>query len=679
MWRAFRVSIIEGKEWREKGGDYVSWMSVDSERGSIYSHDGSLLATSIQFFEIRIDPAAASDRNFKADIDSLSIYLEKYADFNRSRYQWKAYLNQKREGHFLRNEMGSRNILLAKKADHDLYRKFRTFPLLKRGANGGGLIVKRLSRRTKPFKDRASRTIGLDRKNADKVGIEGYYDQALRGEESKQLMKKISGVWVPAQDLADSETKRGDDIISTIDMPVQDVVHHELEKACRKYRAKAACAVVMEVSTGKIRAISNLTKKGSRYEEVYNHAIGTLGEPGSTFKLASVLALLESGKVGLENQVDLEGGKKQFHDQWMKDSHIHGRRMETLEEAFVISSNVGIASMTDKYFGSKSKAKEYVAYLESFGLRDKTGIKLLGEPSPYIKDPEKNNTEWYGTTIPWMAHGYELMMTPLQVLNLYNAVANDGKLMRPMIVEEIIRDGKSLTHYKPEVINHEIASLHNINQVKQMMEKVVLYGTAKSIKSDKYNFAGKTGTASVNYNSVNKKNKKHNASFAGYFPAENPLYSMIVVLYEPEGEYYGSVVAAPVFRAIADQCYAIKPELYESIVAGESIASESIEKNEAGYAHDFETVLGYVDVDFQKRTDRPWVSLLPGGNRIAIEEKKMSPEVVPDVIGMGIRDAVYVLENLGMDVALSGVGKVRKQSVLPGTKLTDQRIQLYLY
>jgi len=681
MWRAFRVSVLEGKEWRDKGGDYVKWMPIESERGSIYSHDGSLLATSVQFFEIRIDPAAASDRDFKSDIDSLSIYLETYADFNRSRYQWKAYLTQKRDGYFLRGEKGSRNILLAKKADHDLYRKFRKFPLLRRGSNGGGLIINRLSRRTKPFKKLASRTIGLDRagnEELQKIGIEGYYDDVLRGEESKQLMKKISGVWVPAQDLADSEMKRGDDVVSTIDMPVQDVVHHELSKAAKKYRASSACAVLMEVKTGKIRAISNIKKINGAYEERYNYAVGKLGEPGSTFKLASVLALLESGKVVLQQEVDLEGGRKKFHDQWMEDSHIHGRRKETLEEAFVISSNVGIASMTDKYFGSKSKAKEFIAYLESFGLKEKTGIEIIGEPKPYIKDPESNSTEWYGTTIPWMAHGYELMLTPLQVLNFYNAVANDGKLMKPMMVDEIIRDGKLVTKFEPETLNHQIASQHNIDQVKQMMEKVVLYGTAKNIKSDKYNLAGKTGTASVNYNSVDEKNKKHNASFAGYFPAENPLYSMIIVLYEPKGEYYGSAVAAPVFKSIADQCYAIKPELNDPINGGESIAGESITKKEAGYSNDFETVLAYVDVDFQMRTDRPWVSLLPGNSRIALEENKMTPEVVPDVTGMGIRDAVYVLENLGMSVELSGVGKVRKQSVLPGTKLIDQRIELFL-
>jgi len=679
MWRAFTVSVIEGEEWRAQSGKYVKLFPVESERGSIYSHEGSLLATSVQFFEIRIDPAASSQKNFDKHIDNLSVALEKYADFDRSRYEWSSYLKSKRRGWYDNKEKGSRNIMLVKKADHDLYKKFRSFPLLTLGANGGGLIINRLTQREKPFKMMAARTIGLTRETADKVGLEEYYDQYLTGQKSKQLMKRISGVWVPADDFAELENKKGDDIVTTIDIQMQDIVHQELLKALHTYRAKQGCAVVMEVETGKVKAISNFSNKNGSYIEDYNHAVGKLGEPGSTFKLASVMALLESGAATPHTLVDLNGGKQKFHDQWMYDSSPHGRRNESLETVFTISSNVGIAKMTDKRFGTVSKAKDYIAYLHSFGLTNKTGIGLTGEPLPFIKDPEKNQNEWYGTTIPWMAHGYELMMTPLQVLNFYNAVANGGTLMKPLLVTEILRGDKVLQTFDPEVLLHDIASPETISAVQEMMEDVVTKGTARNIKTDKYNFAGKTGTASVNYTKTDTEKKKYNASFVGYFPAEKPKYSMIVVIYEPHQEYYGNKVAAPAFRAIADRCFALKTELQEQLKDNtEGNITASIIKKEAGYLNDFKEVLDYVEMDYQQRTDKQWVNLNPNESRIAVESKIIKPEVVPDVVGMGVRDAVYVLENLGLNVDLSGRGKVTRQSILPGTLLRDQRIELYL-
>ncbi len=678
MWRAFTVSFIEGDEWRAKSGKYVKLLPVESERGSIYSHEGDLIATSVQFFEIRIDPAASSQKNFDKHIDELSKELEKYADFNRSRYEWASYLTSKRDGWLERKEKGSRNIMLVKRADHDLYKKFRQFPLLKLGSNGGGLIINRFSQREKPFKELASRTIGLDR-DEDKVGLEEYYDQYLTGQKSEQLMKRISGVWVPADDFTELDAKKGDDIITTLDIQMQDITHQELLKAMNTYKAKEGCAIVMDVKTGMIKAMSNFSLKEGRYKEVYNHAIGKSSEPGSTFKLASVMALLESGYASPETKVDLHGGKQKFHDHWMYDSSPHGRGEESLETVFTISSNVGIASMTDKRFGTKSKAKDYIAYLESFGLRDKTGIALTGEPAPFIKDPETNNDTWYGTTIPWMAHGYELMLTPLQVLNFYNAVANGGTLMKPMLVTEILRGNEVLTEFKPEILIHDIASPQTIHAAQKMMERVVTEGTAKNIKTAKYNFAGKTGTATTNYADVNSKKKKYTASFAGYFPAEKPKYSIIVVIYEPHQEYYGSKVAAPVFRAIADRCYAIKTELQEQVKTKiEDSAIASLHDKQAGYLSDFKEVFDYVDLDYQQRTDKQWVDLNPNTVRMTVEGKLIKPKVVPNVIGMGVRDAVYVLENLGLNVDLNGRGRVMKQSILPGTALRDQRIELYL-
>jgi len=679
IWRACKVSVVEGDKWKEKIGKYVKWKDVESERGNIFSADGSLLATSVQFFEIRIDPAAASDVDFRKHVDSLSIYLEKYADTDRNRFEWKLHLIGKRDAWFNKKERGSRNVLLTRKADHDLYRKFRTFPLLKFGANRGGLIVNRFSQRAKPFKELASRTIGVDRLNAGKIGLEGFYDSHLSGDSSKIMMKWLpsSGIWVPLNDLTEIGGRKGSDIKTTIDVSIQDIVHSELLEALKYQNAKQGCAIVMDVKTGAIKAISNLSKmKDGSYAEVYNHAIGELSEPGSTFKLASVMAMLESGKVNKNSIVNLNGGKLKFYDQWMEDSHIHGKQDVTLEKAFTMSSNVGIGRLAMKTFGSKSDRAEFTGLLETFGLRNKTGVKLSGEPVPYIKDPTKDKKIWYGTTVPWMAHGYELMLTPLQILNFYNAVANDGKLMKPYMVQEIWNDLNQKSTYNPEVLDHQIASEKTIEVAKVMLEKVVTEGTAKNIKSDQFNIAGKTGTASVNYTDKDVKKKKHNGSFVGYFPAEDPLYSIIVVLYEPKKDYYGNKVAAPVFKSIAERCFALKSKLQKSLEVKK--VTNELPENGKGYARDFAEVFKYAFVNYESKGKESWVELKDVGTKVRMSKDEMKPDVVPDVRGMGVRDAVYVLENMGLAVVLNGSGKVNKQSVLPGTKISEQKIELYL-
>ena len=686
LYRVVKVSILEGAKWIEKGEQYVKWMPVEADRGNIYADDGNLLTTSLQFFEIRMDPAASSDRDFNQNIDSLSYYLAKLGYRGKSKSEWKSHLKNSRLDWKNHKRKGSRNILIKRNASHKEFKMLKKLPLFNLGQYQGGMIASRTTKRTKPFKDLASRTLGEDRENADKIGLEGYFDQYLTGDTIHKLMKRIpGGIWLPLFDPSEFEPRKGHDIQTTIDIYLQDIVHSELESAVKKYKAKAGTAVLMDVESGAIKAISNLgLDKEGNYREIYNYAIGYLSEPGSTFKLASLMALLEDNKLTLEDEVEVNGGRKRFYDQWMEDSERRNLDKTSLGHAFAISSNVGLATAVHNAYKSNDGAKDFTSRLNTFGLNTKTGIEISGEPSPFIKDPEKNKKEWYGTTLPWMAHGYELMMTPLQILNLYNTVANDGKMMKPYIVEEIRHGSKVTKKFGKRVLKERIASANTIEKAQEMLASAVEIGTGSKLKSEDYKFSGKTGTASINYASKTGEKKSHNASFAGYFPAENPEYSLIVVIYNPKGAYYGSVVAGPVFRGIADKTYALKKEMISPI----NKAITGVEENDQtlvissvgtgkGYKKDFEDLFDFLDIDYQKEEGN-WGKVSTSELNVNIQKDKILKSKVPDVRGMGLRDALYVLENLGLVVEVHGYGKVKKQTIRPGTKINGQTIEIFL-
>lgn len=698
LWRVAKISLVEGDMWRNQGGKYVKLIDVEAERGNILSEDGSLLATSNQFFEIRIDPSASKKKDFYKHVDSLSYYLSRYADEKKTPEQWSNFLKKKRRAwevkaveltkpkedrnaYLIKQAEGSRNILLAKKANYNLYEKFRKFPLLRLGANRGGFINDKFSTREKPFKSWASRTIGEDRKNAVKVGLEGYFENHLKGVTDQKLMKRIVGnVWLPIHDPTELEVKKGDDVLTTIDIDIQDIVHNELLSTVVEQEAEAGVAMVMEVETGEIKAISNFEKtKSGKYAESYNHAIGSAIEPGSTFKVATVLSLLNDGYATLDTKVDLQGGKAKFSDLWMYDSDMHGLRDVDLRTVFQKSSNVGMAKLANKAYNKNlERRKKFIANLEAFGLNQKTNIKIHGEANAYIKHPERTKKDWYGTTIPWMAHGYELRLTPIQLLTLYNTIANDGVEIKPYVVKEILRDGETIHKYKPQISKQPIASIESIKRVQELLEGTVLKGTASKLKSDKYDFAGKTGTSRVNYNSDDKV-KTYNSSFAGYFPANNPKYTCYVIVFKPKKAFYGSAVAGPVFKAIADRCFATKIDLADSVNERRDMANvKSVPNNGIGYSSDFRKVFEYVGLDYDGGRSNRWVEFSHQQERMKIQKSKIKKSEVPDVRGMGLRDAMYVLENLGMDVEAYGMGKVNKQTISPGEKIVGQKIELYL-
>ena len=486
---------------------------------------------------------------------------------------------------------------------------------------------------------------------------------------------------LPWDDLLDHEVKKGDDLHTTIDIGMQDIVHHTLESHLIKTDALKGTAIVMEVSTGAIKAISNIgkTKSGS-YAEVLNYGVGEIAEPGSTFKLATVVAMLEDGYAELDTKVNLGGGKRKFYDITMYDSKMHGIQESDLREAFEISSNVGIATLANKYYGPQNRRRQYIDRLKSFGLADKTGIEIRGEGQPYIKDPVSNQKDWSGTTIPWMSHGYELQLTPLQLLNFYNAIANDGKLMKPYLVKEIRNRHGVIKSFKPTVLKDRIASEKTVDIAQELLKGVVQRGTAKNLRSNIVSMAGKTGTTVVGY--ANKElPKKYNASFAGYFPADEPKYSMIVIVYQPKGAYYGSSVAAPVFKEIAEKFTATDLETQQLIAeinntqGGEVI---NLPGKESGHKEDFMNIFQFVDLAFKEKSKSSWVEVDPFESKMIIDRKKIKKSEVPDVRGMGARDAIYVLENLGMKVDIEGIGKVYKQSLTPGSANKGAPIKIYL-
>jgi len=423
-------------------------------------------------------------------------------------------------------------------------------------------------------------------------------------------------------------------------------------------------AIVMEVKTGAIKAIANLEKykEKQKWGEIYNHAVASLYEPGSTYKLASIMALLEDGHIELDDIIELDSGRYEFYDELLIDSGKESYETDstTIQRAFEISSNVGIAKMIDKYYNRNAKtAKQFIKRIKSFNLNSMTGIEIEGEGKPYVKEANSEEHLWSGITLPWMAMGYETMLTPLQLLNFYNAVANDGRMMKPYLVKEIQQEGETLQKFPPIVTKRQIASNSTIRAVKTLLEGVVERGTAEKLKSSRYKFAAKTGTSELNYHRLNNKasDLKHVASFAGYFPAENPIYSCIVVIKDPKvGSHYGGVLAGPVFRQIADKCFDTQPAFYNSMNTKivDRLPTAALPHNNLGYRDDFEAILTTLDMDYTTRTKNEWS------------------------VGMGLRDALYLLENKGLRVKVTGAGKVRKQSIIPGTRIRGQEIKLFL-
>jgi cell division protein FtsI (penicillin-binding protein 3) len=625
--------------------------NIEAMRGSIYASDGNLIAATIPVFEIRMEVASPniSDELFNDSVTWLALELSRtFGDYTN--WEYKQRLINARKA-------GNQFFFIRKNVTFDQLTRLKKMPILNRGKYKGGLIDIRSTRREYPYDQLARRTIGysLQPEGASgiKVGLEGYFDSYMQGLKGRQLKQQMAhGSWKPVDHPSNIEPVNGKDIVTTIDSYLQDVAHNSLLKHLRMHEAERGTVVLMEVKTGEIRAIVNLSRnqKDGSYSETYNMAVGELSEPGSTFKLASLMVAIEDGILNRVDSLEIGVGYTMYHGKEMKDVYlVDPDGWITIEESLIFSSNVAISRMIyDNYSG---RNLDFYKGLQKMFLIDKTGIEIPGEPAPFIKNPEikDNKNYWSLVTLPWMSIGYETMVTPLQLLTFYNAVANNGTMVKPMLVKKIMDGGETIKTFKPEVIRKSIASESTLKTVRGYLEATVERGTARNVRNADYKIAGKTGTSKINEGGVYIN--KYNASFVGYFPADDPRFSCIVVIYKPnKGAYYASQVAAPVFKEIADMVYASTYDI-DPMNKHEYVARKS----------EFKSPVSKVE----NRLDPKLAGLLSADEKPVFSEvEKIS--VIPDVRGLGAGDAVFLLENLGFVVKINGRGLVKKQSLNPG-------------
>ncbi|MFP5470072.1 MAG: penicillin-binding protein [Bacteroidia bacterium] len=662
VYKIFSISVVEQDKWQAKKETLILDMkTIKAPRGNIYAGDErkQALVISVPRYKVYMDMTVAKDEIYDKHIDSLSLSLSKLFP-ERNKQEWKNSLN-------IQRKKNNQFFLIKAKVRHEEVEQLKRFPIFRLGQYRGGIIIMKESKRVKPYGILANRTLGyvIDNQNDSvKVGIEGYFDKYLRGRDGKQLMKRVvGGDWKPVSTDYDIEPINGYDLYTSIDVNIQDVAESALKKQLIDQKAQRGCVIVMEVETGFIKAIANLERDtANNCYESFNMAVGRRSEPGSTMKLASLITAIEQGKVSPTDIVNANGTYR-FYNKTLKDHHEEGYGKITVQEAFEISSNVISKIINDNY---KNNPQEFIDGLKKLGLHEKTGITISGEAKPIVKDA--SDTTFSGTTIPWMSIGYEVELTPLQTLNFYNAVANNGKMMKPQIVREI-RDGEQLIKkYEPIVLREKICSDNTISIAKSMLEGVVERGTAKNVRARGFKIAGKTGTAQLAVSGVYQK--KYQASFCGYFPADKPKYSCIVVIQGPTKNIYGSIVSGSVFKEIADKVYASSIEINQ-INDSENLMAENlmpISKN--GNSYDTQKAFDYFNLSYTKpKSD--FVATEAKQNKIEIYERDYSMKMVPNVLGMGLKDALYALESRGISVQVVGNGRVVTQSVTAGALVTQ--------
>mgnify|MGYP000473182137 CR=1 FL=1 len=693
VWKTIDISYTQGEKWRARGTElYIASRPIEAERGNILAADGSLLATSIPYFDIYFDPNSTgmTEQEFNDNVDSLAHCLATYADNTYTEGGWKTHLEERRKA-------GDRYVQIKRKATFAEKDFIMQFPLFNLGQMRGGLIVHQRSERRRPFGILGQRTIGyVAREGAKPVGLESSFNQWLGGEAGKQLMfnvDKAKDIWIPVDDLTLVEPKSGDDIVTNIDINIQDATEEALLRALNYHDAEWGTAVVMEVKTGKIKSIANLGRTDEGWWEIFNYAAGQAIEPGSTFKLASMMAMLEDGYVELDDTINIERGRTQFYDDVLEDSAPESKTLDstTVRHVFEISSNVGMAKLVNKYYGKKERinrnqgAERFIQRLKDFNLHLPTGLELDGEANPYIKEAYSTESQWSGTTLPWMAIGYELRLTPLQILTFYNAVANNGTLVKPYLVSEIQRFGETTETFKPTILKRQIASDRTISLAHELLEAVVDTGTARKLKTDEYDFAGKTGTAQVGYRRTSSGSttiRGYQSSFVGYFPAKSPKYSCIVIINKPRrGGFYGADVAGPVFREIADKVFARTIDLKAPInrTLKPALASNTMPTYDSGTRADIQTVLDFLEIPYYRGGSNEIAVLQAKSDSLVVMNRTVANDkTIPNVTGMGLRDALYLMENRGLKVQVQGFGKVTRQSILPGTRARGQNVKLFL-
>lgn len=678
----YKICIIqfkEGDEWKRKAEAFNTRVfEIEAVRGNIFDVNGNLLATSLPYYEVAVDINAPSidTKLFESKVDSLGIMLAGLFK-DKTEKQYKKILRKARNS-------GDRYVVLKRNVSYKDLQTLKTFPIFKKGKRGG-LVTLQTNKRELPFKMLAARTIGMSRTGIRPVGLEGAFDSTLMGISGQRLMQKIAGdVWRPINDENEVEPKNGNDLITTLDINIQDVAETALEKTLRKNNATHGCAILMEVKTGEIKAIANLTRTGKdssnyAYSENLNYAVLNATEPGSTFKLMSLMALMDEYNVSLDEKMQVGNGEVTYYNKTIKDSHAPAEAILTMQRIFETSSNVGVAKLVMKYFSKNPQ--QYVDRLKSYHLNQKLGLSIPGESAPLIKNTKSR--DWSGVTLPQMSYGYETLLTPLQILAFYNAVANDGKMVKPRFEKAIINNGKAVKTFSTEVLAEQIAKPETIKKAKIMMEGVVQNGSGKGLNITAFKVGGKTGTAQIAQIGNRESgttvygapgNRKYQASFVGYFPADNPLYTCIVVVYNPgKGTYYGGLIAGPVFKEIAEKVYSSSLEFMQPInnkqdlltVAPTSIKSKNNEMLTASKALKLPVQTSGQEEEYVVRNTADSSKVVFQATNL---ESQLKKGIIPNLNGLSAKDALYLLENSGIHVKLMGMGSVKKQSIEAGQK-----------
>lgn len=662
------IQFVEGHKWRAKA-KVITYKDiiVTPNRGDICAADGRVLATSIPYFDLRMDLLAGgvTDSVFNANIDSLAICLSNFFK-DRSRYAYKSELTNAR-----RLAKNKRFYPVApRKVNYIELQQIKKFPLFRLGENKGGFIPVQSNKRILPHSTMAARTIGTVNEGGVAVGVEGAFDYALKGKAGLRVHQRIPGnSWVEVKSMDQIDAEDGADVVTTIDVELQDVAEAALRKQLDKHNAEHGCAILMEVATGDIKAIANLKREDDgSYSEMYNYAIGESTEPGSTMKIPTLIALLEDGQMELEDTVNTGNGKYKIYDRTIVDSKEEGHGKISVKEVFEVSSNVGVVKLVGKYY--KGRERDFIDRIYAMKLNQSLNISIPGEVAPYIKYP--GDKYWSGMSLPMMSIGYELKLTPLQILTFYNAIANNGRMVKPRLVKSLVKHGQVVQSFSPEVISSSICSRSTLRKVKEVLEGVVEQGTAMNLKNPRYKIAGKTGTAQVAKGTRGYKHGgrvSYSASFAGYFPADDPKYSCIVVVNSPSNSvYYGNLVAGPIFKEISDKVYATSPEWFREV--DDSGDFKEIPQAKSSSREALAEVLDELDIPFEKADKKAdWVTSERDSVKVELKKLNVSKKTVPNVVGMGLKDALFLLENTGLRVKFQGRGSVRSQSIQAGTKV----------
>ncbi|MCC9165684.1 penicillin-binding protein [Pontibacter harenae] len=667
FYKLTRIQFSDGEKWKKISKERrIHYQPVFATRGNIFSDNESIMATSLPFYRVAFDPTIAKAESFNAGIDSLAMLLSRFYK-DRSEDYYRRRIKNARHA-------GRRYIRLhGRQINYQDKKMMSQWPIFREGKNRGGVIFEKVEKRFKPFGILAERTIGFINEDKNGAGLEFSFNNDLAGTDGEALFERIAGGNKPVYDGTEVKPLHGYDIKTTIDINLQDVAENALYKQLMATNAEYGCVIMMEVKTGEIKAIANLGKVKGGYIEDYNYAVGNQGrtEPGSTFKLASMMAMLEHNPtISLADSIDTGNGRYRIKNTYMSDSHHGGFGKITVQQVFEKSSNIGVAKLMEQTFSTNPQA--YVDYLNKFGLGSTLGFQMEGEARPYIKNPQDRN--WYGTTLTSMGIGYETKISPLQTLAFYNAVANNGVKIQPIIVKEIRKADQVIQSFHTRVLNEKVCSDETLKKLRAMLEGVVEQGTARNIRNKDYKIAGKTGTARKVKNG--RYVREYSTSFAGYFPADNPKYSCIVIIDSPKGvNVYGGDVAAPVFKELADKAYARDLAMHQPLQARVIPERNSIPNPEAGSLDDLTLILNKIGIsNHTAGVDEEWVQVKPMQRSLKFESNAMLKGQVPDVKGMTLRDALFILGNEHLQVEVQGVGKrVQKQSLEPGTVINEEK------